>query len=217
MKISEQAQEQLEQLWLLSQENGQQLPHGLGIAEEFAGLIELELAQIDGEQLFLTTVGFEQAALAIRRHRLAERLFTDVLATETSLIDEKACTLEHALFDGVDETICTLLGHPTSCPHGKPIPPGRCCRQGRDSLSPLITSLKELKRGQGGHIAYIHMQNPQRLHKLMAMGIFPGTEIRVKETYPSFVFEAGYSQFAVDEEIAGDIFIRSGNSSGLPG
>jgi DtxR family Mn-dependent transcriptional regulator len=42
----------------------------------------------------------------------------------------------------------------------------------------------------------------------MAMGILPGVSIQVKETYPSVVFEAGYSQFAVDDEIAGDIFVR---------
>ncbi len=207
-KISECAQEQLERLWMISEEN-LSVPSLLNAPrEEFAELISMRLVELKGEIVRLTPTGRQEAAMAIRRHRLAERLFTDVLATESALIDERACSLEHALFDGVDESICTLLGHPSFCPHGKPIPPGRCCQEMRNSVNPLITALKELKRGQAGRIAYLHMADPQRLHKLMAMGVLPGVAILIKETYPAFVFEAGYSQFAVDQEIAGDIFIR---------
>jgi len=208
LKISESAQEQLEQIWIISEENHSALPSDPGSALIYEELLRLGLVDFHDTQLILTATGRQEAAMAIRRHRLAERLFTDVLVTDSELIDERACSLEHALFDGVDESICTLLGHPSVCPHGKPIPPGRCCEQMRTSLTSLIAPLKELKRGQFGQIAYLHMENPQRLHKLMAMGVLPGVTLKVKETYPSFVFEAGYSQFAVDEEIAGDIFVR---------
>jgi DtxR family transcriptional regulator, Mn-dependent transcriptional regulator len=208
LKISESAQEQLEQLWIISEESQNGLSPAPGSVTEYDELLRLRLVDLQDTQIILTTAGRGEAAMAIRRHRLAERLFTDVLVTDTDLIDERACSLEHALFDGVDESICTLLGHPSVCPHGKPIPPGRCCEQMRTSINSLIAPLKELKRGQSGQIAYLHMENPQRLHKLMAMGVLPGVALRVKETYPSYVFEAGYSQFAVDEEIAGDIFVR---------
>ncbi len=208
MKINERAQEQLELLWILSEETSNEPAASPGQLEDYRELVEAGLVILDRERVRLSATGKHEAAMAIRRHRLAERLFVDVLATDDSLIDEKACTLEHALFDGVDETICTLLGHPVVCPHGKPIPPGRCCEQGRASLSPIIAPLKDIKRGQGGKIAYLQMADSQRLHKLMAMGILPGVSIQVKETYPSVVFEAGYSQFAVDDEIAGDIFVR---------
>jgi DtxR family transcriptional regulator, Mn-dependent transcriptional regulator len=207
LKISEAAQEQLESLWIQSEEN-QPTAGLIENLDDYQELIHLGLAEPDGAQVRLSAAGRNEAALAIRRHRLAERMLSDVLVTESALIDERACGLEHALFDGVDESICTLLGHPTVCPHGKPIPPGRCCGEARKTLQPLIASLKELKRGQSGRIAYLHMDNPQRLQKLMAMGVLPGVAILVKETYPAFVFEAGYSQFAVDEEIAADIFVR---------
>jgi DtxR family Mn-dependent transcriptional regulator len=116
--------------------------------------------------------------------------------------------LEHALFDGLDESICTLLGHPRFCPHGKQIPPGACCQEERSSVGRLVAPLNELESGDHGQIAYIQMQDPQRLQKLMAMGVLPGVPLRVLRNSPSYVFEAGYSQFAVDEDIAADIFVR---------
>ena len=208
IKLSEAAQEQLEQLWIISEENRASLPIDAGLSGEYGELLELGLVRLEGAQLALTTGGRQEAAMAIRRHRLAERLFSDVLVTDTALIDERACSLEHALFDGVDESICTLLGHPSVCPHGNPIPPGRCCQQGRAAVNSLITPLKDMKRGQVGRIAYLHMHDSHRLQKLMALGVLPGARIEVKQVYPSYVFTAEYSQFAVDEEIAGDIFIR---------
>jgi DtxR family transcriptional regulator, Mn-dependent transcriptional regulator len=208
LKISENAQEQLELLWIASEEDQAQQSVDPQSPGDYQELIQLGLVVADGDQPRLTEIGKSEAAMAIRRHRLAERMLSDILTTESALIDDRACSLEHALFDGVDESICTLLGHPTVCPHGKPIPPGRCCEQLRTTINPLIAPLKELKRGQSGKIAYLHMNNPHQLRKLMAMGVLPGVSIRVKEIYPSYVFEAGYSQFAVDEEIAADIYVR---------
>ncbi|MDD5371309.1 MAG: metal-dependent transcriptional regulator [Anaerolineaceae bacterium] len=206
MKISESAQERLEQLWSLTNENGGAHPVEAATADE--ELSHMSLVVLAPAGPILTATGQEQAALAIRRHRLAERLLADVLVTEEALIDERACGLEHALFDGLDESICTLLGHPRFCPHGKPIPAGRCCQEERASVGQLVSPLNELESGDQGQIAYIQMQDPLRLQKLMAMGVLPGVPLRVLRNSPSFVFEAGYSQFAVDEDIAADIYVR---------
>jgi DtxR family Mn-dependent transcriptional regulator len=110
--------------------------------------------------------------------------------------------------DGVEESICTLLGHPRFCPHGKPIPMGECCKQMLESAERVIAPVCDLRPGQKGHIAYLRMDNPKRLQKLMAMGILPGVPINLLRRSPSYVFEAGYSQFAVDKDIAADIFVR---------
>ena len=76
----------------------------------------------------LTTRGRQRAADIIRRHRLAERLFTDSLALESeSEIEQQACKFEHILSPEATEKICTFLGHPRTCPHGAPIPTGSCC------------------------------------------------------------------------------------------
>jgi len=76
----------------------------------------------------LTPRGHERAGSIIRRHRLAERLFTDSLAMDSeSEIEEQACKFEHILSPEATDKICTFLGHPRTCPHGAPIPPGGCC------------------------------------------------------------------------------------------
>ncbi len=209
MKLLESAQELLEQLWIVTHEEAKP---GLAIndtmPEAIDELTRLGLVTRQEEHLTLTSTGRPEAAQAVRRHRLAERLLADVLTTEDALLEEQACRLEHLLFDGLDEGICTLLGHPRFCPHGKPIPKGECCRQKRESVERLIAPLHELQTGQGGHIAYIQLNSPSHLQKLMAMGVLPGVAITLLRRSPSFVFEAGFSQFAVDEEIAADIYVR---------
>ena len=75
-----------------------------------------------------TASGRRRAADVIRRHRLAERLFTDSLAMDSETeIEQQACKFEHILSPGATDKICTFLGHPRTCPHGAAIPPGQCC------------------------------------------------------------------------------------------
>jgi putative ABC transport system ATP-binding protein len=83
----------------------------------------------DGSMIVeLTPRGRQRAADIIRRHRLAERLFTDSLALDSeSEIEQQACKFEHILSPEATDKICTFLGHPHTCPHGAPIPPGPCC------------------------------------------------------------------------------------------
>ena len=77
----------------------------------------------------LTPRGRTRAGSIIRRHRLAERLFTDSLAMDSeSEIEEQACKFEHILSPEATDKICSFLGHPRTCPHGAPIPPGPCCQ-----------------------------------------------------------------------------------------
>jgi DtxR family Mn-dependent transcriptional regulator len=207
MKLSENAQEQLEYLWTSQEEHdAAELPPSIDYAE----LVGLDFVELYQSQPRLTEAGLSEAANAIRRHRLAERLMVDVLVTSEEQVDAHACSLEHALVDGIEESICTLLGHPRACPHGKPIPPGKCCKQMRSTVERLIAPLCELRPGQEGQIAYLHMHDPQHLQKLMAMGVLPGVAMKLKSNFPSYVFEAGFSQFAVDETIAADIFVRLG-------
>ena len=205
MKLSENAQEQLEYLWTSQAEkDAAELPPSVDYTE----LVGLGFVELYKSQPRLTEAGLSEAANAIRRHRLAERLMVDVLVTSEEQVDVRACSLEHALVDGIEESICTLLGHPRACPHGKPIPPGECCKQMRATVERLIAPLCELRPGQEGQIAYLHMHDPQHLQKLMAMGVLPGVALKLKSNFPSYVFEAGFSQFAVDETIAADIFVR---------
>src|ERR1700688_231554 len=88
----------------------------------------------------LTARGHQRAADIIRRHRLAERLFTDSLAMDSETeIEQQACKFEHILSPEATDKICTFLNHPLTCPHGAPIPPGPCCKRRVESGQPSPT------------------------------------------------------------------------------
>ena len=88
----------------------------------------------------LTARGRLRAADIIRRHRLAERLFTDSLALDSETeIEQQACKFEHILSREATDKICSFLGHPLTCPHGAPIPPGPCCP--RTAVSTNLSAL----------------------------------------------------------------------------
>ena len=92
----------------------------------------------------LTPRGRRRAADIIRRHRLAERLFTDSLALDSETeIERQACKFEHILSPQATDKICSFLGHPRTCPHGAPIPPGPCCgNAAADSGVPLSSAIE---------------------------------------------------------------------------
>jgi DtxR family Mn-dependent transcriptional regulator len=152
--------------------------------------------------------GRDEARMTVRRHRLAERLMMDILDIHGEPGDERACEFEHLLHHGVDTKICTLLNHPTTCPHGKPIPPGTCCEQARVAGAVGVVALTELKPGEPGEIAYLAASDVRKMQKLMSMGVLPGTSLTLMRTYPSYIFKVGQSEFAVDEELAREIFVR---------
>ena len=83
----------------------------------------------DGDLIVeFTEKGRQRAADVIRRHRLAERLFTETLRIENeNEIEQQACKFEHILSPEATDKICAFLGHPKTCPHGSPIPAGECC------------------------------------------------------------------------------------------
>src|ERR1700686_5421324 len=93
----------------------------------------------------LTARGHQRAADIIRRHRLAERLFTDSLAMDSETeIEQQACKFEHILWPEATDKICTFLNHPLTCPHGAAIPPGPCC--GRRAEPRQTTSASSERR-----------------------------------------------------------------------
>ena len=74
----------------------------------------------DGIQL--TDSGMALARTVVRRHRLAERFLTDVLELSWAEAHHEAGKWEHVISDHVEEAMNRLLGQPTTCPHGNPIP-----------------------------------------------------------------------------------------------
>ncbi len=176
-------------------------------AELLAELTARGQVSREGERLRLTPAGEDAARQVIRRHRLAERLLHDILHMAVEATEESACEFEHMIADQVTESICTLLGHPRQCPHGSPIPEGRCCREARRSVESLVVPLTRLATGEEGKVAYLSSASPSRLHKLMAFGIAPGMRVRVHQHYPTMVVQCEHTQLAMEEEIARDIHV----------
>jgi DtxR family Mn-dependent transcriptional regulator len=75
-----------------------------------------------GKRLTLTSKGREIAEVMARRHRLLERWLTDTLGLNWTDAHEEAHRLEHAVSPRVEERLAELLGMPSTCPHGNPIP-----------------------------------------------------------------------------------------------
>ena len=95
-------------------------------------LLELEkegLIEINDDSVTFSESGEKIAKAIMRRHRIAEVLVSSVLKLKNSSMEKVACQVEHCLAPEVEESICTLLGHPEVCPDGKPIPMGKCCRK----------------------------------------------------------------------------------------
>ena len=75
-----------------------------------------------GKAVHLTAKGRTRAESVVRKHRLAERLLTDVIGLPWNKAHVEACRWEHVISDEVEERLVELLEHPTTCPHGNPIP-----------------------------------------------------------------------------------------------
>lgn len=213
MELEEKLEEALERLWIHICEEGFQTfhPEGLGGAEVLDLLLSHGYVTLEEGGVKLTPDGKEEAATVVRRHRLAERLLADVLDTGEAILHDKACKFEHILDRGLEENICTLLGHPKLCPHGKPIPPGRCCLEGQRQPQKVVSALTELSPGQGGRIAYVYAPQASQLSKLMALGILPGAPIRLMQSFPGYVVELGQTRVALDRDIASTIYVRLEN------
>ncbi len=212
MELKEKAEEILETLWIRTEEEkkGSLSVNDLGATAKkpLTQLLNGGYISFSNDRVTLTGKGRPEARNVVRRHRLAERLLADVLGTGDILIHEKACKFEHLLDRGLDESICSLLGHPKICPHGKVIPSGRCCQQEQKETPRLVSTLSQLVPGQKSKVAYIYAPESNKLQKLMAMGMLPGAAVTLIQSFPSYVFQVSQTQFAVDKEIADAIYIR---------
>jgi DtxR family Mn-dependent transcriptional regulator len=102
----------------------------------------------DGDAIRLTTAGMELATQVVRRHRLAERFLTDVLGLSWADAHHEAGRWEHVISDTVETAMARLLGEPTTCPHGNPIP-------GSDYQAPDMLLLGDVAVGDRFTVARI--------------------------------------------------------------
>jgi len=211
---SHQREEVLELLWTLRESGKNRLEEILQAAEERES--ERLLSEMAREgwislregKVVLLEEGERRAEEIIRRHRLAERLLSEVFELEESHMESSACQFEHILSPKVLDSVCTFLGHPPICPHGKPIPQGPCCARFKKEIEPLVRPLADLKLAEEGRVVFIVPKSRSRLERLSALGLIPGSVVKLAQKHPSFVLEMGETTLALDEEIVRQIYVK---------
>jgi len=210
----ERIDEALEVLWLLDEEGHYELERfrlssdDPDVDELLTALLEDDLVRTEEKMIRLTEKGRPLARGLIRRHRLAERLFMDVFEMKDELVEADACRMEHILSEELTDSVCTFLGHPPTCPHGKPIPKGECCKKYRLEVTPVVTRLSDFEVGSEGRIVFIIPKETARIGRLSSVGVVPGSTIRLLQKMPSCVIQIDETTIALDPDIAKEILVK---------
>jgi DtxR family Mn-dependent transcriptional regulator len=129
----------------------------------------------DHKDIHLTDKGREAAESIKRRHFLAERLLVDILGLDWAAAHEEAHRIEHAVSPLVEERINALLGNPTTCPHGNPMPglPHRA--------TVLLSTLEEGDEREIDGVQEAAEEDAELMLFLQDHGMTPGTKVKVTE------------------------------------
>ena len=212
MNTKKEKDEHIERLYYMKEENKDSIAalknamnenYNAAIIDELSSEDMVQLSQ-DSSKIALTEKGTGYAQQLIRAHRLAERLLYDVLGGD---FESGACEFEHTVTLELVDSICILLGHPKTCPHGSPIPQGQCCKESRRTAQSSVIPLVELEVGQSARVAYINCKSDQQLHKIDSLCIRPGVIATLHQRYPTYVVECEGSNIAMDQQIAANICV----------
>jgi len=127
----------------------------------------------------LTEAGEKIALEVIRHHRLIELFLAEALGVPWDQVHAEAHRMEHVLSDQLAERIDAALGHPTTDPHGAPIP----SRDGNIEQQ-TCARLSDLKPGQAGVVAEVSDHDPALLRYLGGLELYPKAEVRVVAQAP---------------------------------
>ncbi|OHB87022.1 MAG: hypothetical protein A3D13_03780 [Planctomycetes bacterium RIFCSPHIGHO2_02_FULL_40_12] len=210
-----QIEEMLEYIWMLEEDHGKAEStlmddkFGNEVANKCLNeMVGKKLISFSDSRIVFTDNGKNLAELIIRRHRIAERLLNDVLEMSGDEFERGACQFEHFVNEEIIASICTLLGHPAVCPHGKKIPPGDCCTSARRNLGPVINPLSEIRSGEKVKVVYVTTKSHASLDRLSAIGVIPGLKLTIHQKHPSIIIQYGETQLALDKDVAENIFVR---------
>ncbi len=158
--------------------------------------VELALSALEREDavthrhgvVALTASGQELASVAVRRHRLTERLLLDVIGLEWWKVHHEAERWEGVISDDVEQRIVDLLGDPGTCPHGNPIP--------GSSNRPDQSDAVRLDNAPPGPVRVVRITetleaDDEALQLLEGCGFLPGRDAEVKGAREGWVEVAG--------------------------
>ncbi len=131
----------------------------------------------------LTARGEQLALHVLRRHRLLELFLVRVLGLDWAEVHAEADQLEHAVSDAVLARIDAVLGHPTTDPHGDPIP--TATGRGHRLDEPARASLADCPAGQPHRVARVLDQDAAFLRFVDRHGLTPGATVTVDRPDPA--------------------------------
>jgi DtxR family Mn-dependent transcriptional regulator len=157
------------------------------------------------DRIILTREGQRLAAGILRRHRLSERLLTDVLGLPWDRVHEEAMQLEHSLTPEAEARLESLLNHPETCPHGAPIPV--------PDTSPPPPATRTLDRVVAGTQVWIEQvteEDGALLRYLASLGLFPQARLTVEEVAPfggPLLVRVNGARYAIGRDVAAKILV----------
>ena len=173
------------------------------------------LVTVEGDRhLQLTDEGTNLAMRVMRKHRLAERLLSDVIGLEWELVHEEACRWEHVMSETVERRLLELLGHPTESPYGNPIPglaelgqtdAGEEFRDGVESLSQAVGRESTLVRVR--RISEEMQKDETLMGALRRAGALPGALIAAVTTGQGVLLGSSGETTEIAPEAADHIFV----------
>ncbi len=174
------------------------------------------LLTVEGDRhLELTEDGRRLAIRVMRKHRLAERLLTDVIGLDWELVHEEACRWEHVISETVERRLMEILDHPTESPYGNPIPGLDELGEtpGAEGFMDCVESLsKAAARGEGRVLVRRISEEMQKDEDLMSalrrVGAMPDTTVTVAQTPEGVLVGAGGETAEIVPEAADHIFVR---------
>ncbi|HUJ66315.1 MAG TPA: metal-dependent transcriptional regulator [Acidimicrobiales bacterium] len=163
--------------------------------------------QAKGRSLSLTDSGRTVAESVVRKHRLAERLLTDVIGLPWDKAHLEAGRWEHVISDEVEARLVEVLGHPTTCPHGNPIP-------GAGATAVETRLLSDSRQGDHIRLARVTEQveiDQDSLSYLSSNGFIPGTEATVTSRAPdgTLTLDLGARSIALGPGLAQQLFVTA--------
>ncbi|MCB1297809.1 MAG: metal-dependent transcriptional regulator, partial [Microthrixaceae bacterium] len=167
--------------------------------------------------LQLTDEGRQKAIDVMRKHRLAERLLSDVIGLDWAFVHEEACRWEHVMSEQVERRLVELLNHPTESPYGNPIPgldqlgdhESAVFAKGVVGLVRLMHETEGPVRGTVRRLAEPAQVDPELLTQLKDAGVVPGAtgDFRFNEGYVLATIDGSQQSLELPVEIASHIFL----------
>jgi DtxR family Mn-dependent transcriptional regulator len=163
--------------------------------------------QAKGRSLSLTDSGRAVAESVVRKHRLAERLLTDIIGLPWDKAHLEAGRWEHVISDEVEARLIEVLGHPSTCPHGNPIP-------GAGATAVETRLLSESRQGDHIRLARVTEQveiDQDSLSYLSSNGFIPGAEATVTSRAPdgTLTLDLGARSIALGPALAHQLFVTA--------